>query len=164
MKGKEPRYDKSSVTFWPFCTAVIGGMCLFGFIGVCSALMAIVQIFSPARDGILMVIAIALATISLYIMFTIKELKDRKVVINEIGIEIFKKRESEALSIAWRDVTEIKYETMPLYGFEFLVVMYKNSGENNSLLKFPLQSIRLPLGSIEKEKIEQIIPRPISYK
>lgn len=164
MKGKEPRYDKSSVTFWPFRTVAIGGMCLFGFIGASSLMMAIVQTFSPSRDVILAVIAFALTAISLYTMLAIMDLKDRKVVINESGIEIFKKQETKALSVSWKEVTEIKYEAIAWYGIEFLVVTYKNLGSKDSPLKLPLQSIRLPIGSVEKEKLDCVVPRPISNK
>jgi DMSO reductase anchor subunit len=164
MKKRGAIYEQNSITYWPNYTTVTGSMYLFGLIGTGFALVAIIQIFLTDVDNtVLQVLALMFSIIFLYITIRIKGLKEKKVVIDTNGIAISQKQASETLHISWVEVNEIKHEHQLWYGLESLIITYKKPNEADPVRDSTLHYLRLPLRSIERDKIKQIVPPSIPF-
>ena len=164
MKKRGAIYEQDSITYWPNYTTVTGSMYLFGLMGTGFALVAIIEIFlTDAADIVLLVLALIFSILFVYITIRIKGLKQKKVVIDTNGIAISPKQAFETLRISWLEVNEIKHEHQSWYGLETLIITYKKPNEADPVGDSTLQYLRLPLHSIELERIKQIVPHTIPF-
>lgn len=164
MKNPGVIYEQGSITYWPNYTTIVGCMVLFGLVAIGLATMAILQILCHGIDSIMFSsLAFLVSFLFVYIIIRINGMKEEKVVIDDHGIVVSQIQGFETVHLSWEEVKEIKYEHQSWYGSEWLIISYRKLHKANFTDNSILQYLRLPLRSVEFEKIKQIVPYHIPY-
>ena len=101
--------------------------------------------------------------ICLFFILKTKDLGSKRVTINQQGIAISKKNKTKDLIISWSNIDEIKYEQQLWYGLESLLITYTKPNALDSVGNTKPHCFRLPLCSVDLDRIKRIIPQSIPF-
>lgn len=164
MKQRRTIYNQNSITYWPNYTSVLGALHLFCFMGIGFAAMTVIVLFwHDSNNAVLTILSMVLSAISFYITYKIKCLKEKKVVIDISGITVLLKCTATPIFVSWSEVCEIKYERQPWYGLESLLIAYQQPDRATSIGTSQCNQLRLPLRSVDQDKLREIIPCTIPF-
>lgn len=159
---KKPIYMSDSVTYWPGYIVVPGGVMFLAIEALSAFLLALVFVFE--ENDIWTAVGMLLFFLAcIFFILKIKDLGYKKITINQQGVSISEKNKTKDLFISWSDIDEIKYEQQLWYGLESLLITYRKPYALDSVGNTKPHSIRLPLCSVDLDRIKRLVPRSTSF-
>lgn len=164
MKHK-PIYSEEAIIYWPYYLTAIGFSCylvLLIVLGI-SMIMALV-VFSDIITNLLPIVLMAIIIGCCgYGLCKIVKYANIEVAFSNDGVAV-RQHPRKNVCIAWADVTEVRYQYRAHFGVEEYFIIYCPSEIKNVHYESHMESLRLSLQTVDKDRIDAFIPAGLRQK
>lgn len=162
MSKYTPLYESDQLTYWPYYQTSTGCFSFLIAMSLTSLLLGLWLTFSvDFMENIIVFSVLGLMTFaSLLGAFAVSTLRYTMIQISSIGLKMTSTHTRKNVCVLWGNVIGVEHQIQPHYGLQWYIILYidpNSSREGNCCHK----SIRLPLRSVEQNKIDALISENI---